>query len=130
LPGNSTLIIGHACGGYSTKSFPSPLGASWLSKLLTDTYNTATYVRQCYGNSTSLGCKLYYQQSLPFSLNPNVLGWGVKTVLIWSNYNRCREDGEERECFSGERSPVIYILSWTKSGDSECVFMVQLLMRL
>jgi len=84
-PGNSTLIIGHACGGYSTKSFTSPLGASWYSKLLADTYNAATYVRQCYTNNTSLGCGLYYRQSLPFSINPNATCPFASGVCVYND---------------------------------------------
>jgi hypothetical protein len=86
-PGNSTLIMGHSCGGYSTKSFTSPLGGSWYSKLLIDTYNAATYVRQCYANTTSLGCGLYYRQSLPFSNNPNATCPFASGVCVYNDHS-------------------------------------------
>jgi hypothetical protein len=71
-PGNSTLILGPACGGYNTESFSSSLWDSWYSKILADTYNAATYVRQCYpANTANLGCGVYQHQNLPFTVNPN-----------------------------------------------------------
>ena len=71
-PGNSTLILGPRCGGYNNTSFSFSLGGNYLSKILADTYNAATYVRQCYSaNATDLGCGVYHRQSLPFTVNPN-----------------------------------------------------------
>ncbi|KAH8745710.1 hypothetical protein BGZ57DRAFT_946213 [Hyaloscypha finlandica] len=71
-PGNSTLILGPRCGGYNNTSFSFSLGRNYLSKILADTYNAATYVRQCYSaNATDLGCGVYHRQSLPFTVNPN-----------------------------------------------------------
>jgi hypothetical protein len=73
VPGNSTIILGPSCGGY--KSSPDVNNgqlAAFQAKVLADTYEAATYVRQCYGgNTTSLACGVYNRRSLAFTTNPN-----------------------------------------------------------
>jgi hypothetical protein len=72
VTGNSTLILGPACGGY--KIDPNVTSTNgYRAKLLADTYQAATYVRQCYGDNPTndLACNAYYRRSLGFTTNPN-----------------------------------------------------------
>jgi hypothetical protein len=80
FPGNSTLILGPACGGYELlgidKAKPlvndTIVAALQVKKALGDTMDAATYVRQCYQNTTANGgCETYVHPSLPFNTNAN-----------------------------------------------------------
>jgi hypothetical protein len=72
VPGNSTLILGSQCGGFkpATATLGADLGL-WQSKILADTTDAATYVRQCYQNATSSSgnCGKFIRSSLPFTTN-------------------------------------------------------------
>jgi hypothetical protein len=66
--GNSTIIIGPACGGFDYNTSDSVIN----SKDLQDTYEAATYVRQCYqGSPSGLLCGTYARPSIPFTTNQN-----------------------------------------------------------
>jgi hypothetical protein len=66
--GNSTIIIGPACGGFEFNSSESVMNF----KTLQDTYEAATYVRQCYqGSPSGLLCGTYARPSIPFTTNQN-----------------------------------------------------------
>lgn len=73
VPGNATLIIGPHCGGFDSTGTDSSLQfTTKLGKVLADTNEAATYVSQCYQNtSSSVGCGTYIRQSLPFITDQN-----------------------------------------------------------
>jgi hypothetical protein len=72
VPGNSTLILGPSCGGLRLNGATAGTDPNWLAKILGDTVQAATYVRQCYQNNTSsLGCGTFVRPSIPFSVNKN-----------------------------------------------------------
>jgi hypothetical protein len=72
VPGNSTLVLGASCGGFKLNYATAGKDPNWLSKNLGDTVQAATYVRQCYQNSTSsLGCGTFVRPSIPFSIHKN-----------------------------------------------------------
>jgi hypothetical protein len=87
-PGNSTIILGPACGGYTvTPDNNSSKTSGFSSKILADTYEAATYVRQCYGENTtaSLACNLYNRRSLSFTTNPNATCPFPSDLCIFNN---------------------------------------------
>ncbi|OJJ50131.1 hypothetical protein ASPZODRAFT_59289 [Penicilliopsis zonata CBS 506.65] len=75
MPGNSTLIRGPHCGGFSLTSASSTsifALSNVEGKALADTYQAATYASQCYQNESSLNCGTYVQPNLPFTTEQNV----------------------------------------------------------
>ncbi|KAF4214795.1 hypothetical protein CNMCM6805_009440 [Aspergillus fumigatiaffinis] len=67
--GKSTIIIGPGCGGFTYNASDSII---MCSKTLQDTYEAATYVRQCYqGSPSGLMCGTYARPSIPFTTNQN-----------------------------------------------------------
>jgi hypothetical protein len=69
--GNSTIIIGPACGGLDLNISDSVINF----KALQDTYEAATYVRECYqgsqGSPSGHLCGIYARPSIPFTTNKN-----------------------------------------------------------
>jgi hypothetical protein len=66
--GKSTIIVGPGCGGFTYDTSDSIMN----SKSLQDTYEAATYVRQCYqGSPSGLMCGTYARPSIPFTTNQN-----------------------------------------------------------
>ncbi|GFF64340.1 hypothetical protein IFM47457_06188 [Aspergillus lentulus] len=66
--GKSTIIVGPGCGGFTYNTSDSIVN----SKSLQDTYEAATYVRQCYqGSPSGLICGTYARPSIPFTTNQN-----------------------------------------------------------
>jgi hypothetical protein len=71
-PGNSTLIVGSSCGTFIINETSVANSPSYFAKILGDTVQAATYVRQCYQNDTSnLNCGSYVRPNIPFSVNQN-----------------------------------------------------------
>lgn len=67
----STLVIGPECGGFVVDSISGVL-SPLSSKGLLDTYDAATYVRQCYqGNPDGPSCGTFVRPYLPFTTNLN-----------------------------------------------------------
>ena len=73
--GNTTIILGPACGGYNlTGTILSGTLPQVTQKTLADTYDAATYVRQCYQqNATGVSCGTYVQQKLPYTTNDSAI---------------------------------------------------------
>ncbi|EAW06581.1 uncharacterized protein ACLA_082720 [Aspergillus clavatus NRRL 1] len=74
VPGNTTVILGPHCGGFTlnVQANSTLLSQSVvLSKSLEDTIQAATYADQCYQGSFSLTCGTYARQRLPFTTNAN-----------------------------------------------------------
>ena len=77
-PGNSTLVTGPSCGGMiandsqANEATNKLSGPEWQAKILGDTVQAATYVRQCYQNTTSsLSCGNFVRPNIPFTINRN-----------------------------------------------------------
>ncbi|KAJ5726657.1 uncharacterized protein N7483_008014 [Penicillium malachiteum] len=71
LASASTLIISPDCGGFKVDTISEELNPLSTKSLL-DTYDAATYVRECYqGNPKGAGCGLFIRPRLPFTTNPN-----------------------------------------------------------
>ena len=72
-PGNFTIVLGPTCGGYLLH--PADTGSidpAFSTKILGDSVQAATYVRQCYQNNTSgLGCGTFVSPRIPFTTNEN-----------------------------------------------------------
>jgi hypothetical protein len=74
VPGNSTLVLGPECGGYKPSASQSVADPGvWQLKVLADTTDAATYIRQCYQNGTSAAgnCGVFARSSIPFTTNAN-----------------------------------------------------------
>jgi hypothetical protein len=63
--GKSALLVGNSCG------MIKPNDSLLLAKYLADTYETANYARQCYGDNPGSPCGLFVRPSLPFTINAN-----------------------------------------------------------
>jgi hypothetical protein len=73
VPGNSTITLGPSCGGFTIKPNTTIQSEGSSYKIQADTYEAATYVRQCYReNATSPACGVYYRPSLSFTTSSNV----------------------------------------------------------
>lgn len=75
VPGNTTIILGPACGGYNLTGTDLPETLPQITqKTLADTYDAAAYVRQCYQqNATGMACGTYVQQMLSYTTNDSAI---------------------------------------------------------
>jgi hypothetical protein len=74
VPGNFTVVLGPACGGYATRYGDSNVvDPSMTTKIVGDSTQAATYVQQCYQNDASdLACGTFVQPRIPFTTTQNV----------------------------------------------------------
>lgn len=87
VPGNSTIVLGPHCGGYDfTHTSDASVQYSTIGKLIADTNEAATYVRQCYqGNPSLLECGTFVRPSLPFTTTQNVSCPFASEVCVYND---------------------------------------------
>jgi hypothetical protein len=100
-PGNSTLVTGPSCGGYSFTSDPSnSVAATELGKQFADTYQAASYVQECYSETASgVDCGAFVRPSLPFTIEQNATCPFAAGMCVYNDHSAIRMDSGLMDSF-------------------------------
>lgn len=92
LSSNYTLIIGLDCGFWEDDTTPG-VSSPTISKSLLDTYDAATYVRQCYqGNPNGSYCETFVRPYLTFTTDSNASCPFGDNLCAYNNHSAFQMD--------------------------------------